>query len=202
MHAQPAPTREESTAHRQADAEYYRRVLHSLIDMGAELAGLVLQQARSQGEAAAPADLAVAFDRVARSVRRTVLLARRLDEAPQPAPAQPRIAARKRILREVEDAIQRTAKGDAADSLHAELLDRLDAPDLDEEIDTRPVPEIIADICRDLGIAHPPGSHPWKRRTPADIAELRARAEHPGAPVPLAFHRVPPPDRPPRFRET
>ena len=62
--------------------------------------------------------------------------------------------ARKRILREVEDAIQRTEKSPNQDSLNAEFLDRLDAPDLIDDIATRPIPEIIADICRDLGLGN------------------------------------------------
>ncbi len=87
-----------------------------------------------------------------------------------------RTAARKRIIRDVEDTIQRKTKDDEAERLHAELLERLDAPDLDDDIDHRPVAEIIEDICRDLGIANYPGAHPWKRRTPADIAILADRA--------------------------
>ena len=35
---------------------------------------------------------------------------------------------------------------------------------------------IIADICRDLGLGAMPGTHPWMRRRPADVAALFARA--------------------------
>ena len=140
--------------------------------------------------------LAAAFDRTARAVRRGILLARSLAEPVQPArdPAQARAATRRRILREVEDAIQRTGANagardgqDGAETLQAELRDRLDAPDLDWDITARPVADIIAEICRDLGLAMPSGLHPWKRRTPDDIARLCAaaaapsRARQPGA---------------------
>ena len=130
--------------------------------------------------------LAAAFDRIARAVRRSIMLARSLAEPVQPArdPAQARTAARRRIIREVEDAIQRTGAStsdgrDGAETLQAELRDRLDAPDLDDDISTRPAAEIISEICRDLGLAMPSGLHPWKRRTPDDIARLCAAAAAP-----------------------
>ena len=161
---------------------------------------------------------AAAFDRIARAVRRSIALARSLADPVPPArdPAQHRAAARKRILREVEDAIQRTAPAsgqtapshaapngsdadasdaadDSAEALTAELHDRLDAPDLDDDISRRPIADIITEICRDLGLAALSGAHPWKRRTPKDLEQLHARAaapsspRHPGA----GSHRVP-----------
>ena len=172
---------------RAADAQYYRGVLHALIDMGADLARLVHDQAKAQVEAAAAAepgaepapDATVAFDRVARAVRRTVMLARTLDE-PAPGAAddrgQQRIAARKLIIRRVEDAIHREAKGSERESLHAELLERLDAPDLDDDIRTLPIGTIIDEIRTDLGLCSGIDTGLWKRRTPADIATLYARA--------------------------
>ena len=169
----------------------------------------------------APADLitiATAFDRIARAVRRCIALARILDAPAQPAkdPAHQRAAARRRILRAVEDAISRnlSAAGCATDNtdfdntgfdntgldddslndptpsspasdtptaeaLTAELHERLDGPDLDSDITSRPIADIVAELCRDLGIAPPAGPHPWLRRTPADIAALCARAAAP-----------------------
>ncbi len=157
--------------------------------------------------------VAVAFDRIARAVRRSIALARSL-AGPVPLardPAQHRTAARKRILREVEDTIQRTAPGsghaapdgsgsdEAGDeALLAELHDRLDARDLNDDISSRPVADIITEICRDLGLATLPGAHPWKRRTPADLEQLCARAATPssicpsgaGPPVPATPQRA------------
>ena len=184
--------------HTQADALYYRDVLHQLIDMGLDLARQLHQQATTQAPApdATPApDPAFAFDRIARAIRRTVALARSLAEPPAaehaaPGTATHRILARKRVIREVEDAIQRTRDGRESDLLHTELRERLDSPDLDDEIANRPLADIIADICRDLGLAAPPDISPWKRRTPADLIELRALAAEPPA--------QPPPAAPPR----
>src|SRR5438094_651039 len=80
------------------------------------------------------------------------------------------------ILRDVEDAIHRAANGPAAERLAAELHDRLDAPDLDDDILHRPIADIVTEICRDLGLAAAYGATPWKRRTPRDLEALRARA--------------------------
>ncbi len=108
------------------------------------------------------------FDRLARTVRRCIVLARRLDD-PVAHAGSSRVAARRRIIRAVEDAIEYEGKGDKAESLHAGFLERLDAPDVDEDI--------IADICHDLGLATLPGLRLWKRRMPADIAVLCERAQ-------------------------
>jgi hypothetical protein len=168
------------------DQDYYRQVLHDLIDMGTDLARQVHQQATRAAEAQTaalpphpvpePPDPTIAFDRIARAIRRSIALARHIAEA-RPARSAPHATiARRRILREVEDVIQRTATGARAESLHAEALDRLDGPDLADEIGHLPVATIVADICRDLGIAAKGGTRPWKRRTPDDIALLCARA--------------------------
>jgi hypothetical protein len=206
------------------DAQYYRHALHDLIDLGSDLARLLHQQASAQAAQqaitqahAAPQDpapqpapapapdaltpdtlisIAAAFDRIARAIRRSIALARSLADPAPPAknPAQHRAAARRRILREVEDTIQRMSPGSddadfdaadaddaSADALTAELHDRLDAPDLDDDVSSRPVADIITEICRDLGLAVLSGAHPWKRRTPADLEQLRARAAAPSA---------------------
>ncbi len=191
------------------DHDHHRRVLRELIDIGLDLARLIQAQAHAQPPAepgpeptSAPAlpappppDHAAAFDRVARAVRRSILLARALDDPPRPRaaanddlPGPARTAARKRIIRDVEDAIHREAAGvpgspvhaaARAAALHRELHDRLDAPDLDDDIRARPVAAIVADLCRDLGLAALPGHNPWKRRTPAAAAALAARAAAP-----------------------
>jgi hypothetical protein len=73
-------------------------------------------------------------------------------------------------------------------------MDRLDGPDLDGFDLDRPVADLIADICRDLGLAAAPGTHPWKRRTPDDIAILCARAAAPRPPPasPSVMQTMPP----------
>ena len=193
---QPAPRAGQQAPGNAEDAQYYRAVLHELIGMGADLARSIHQQATASpaakipdrkapapdsiGVSAPTPDLTVAFDRIARCVRRSIALAHALAEPSRQAtrPAQHRTAARKRIIRAVEDVIHRKADASRAEALGAELSERLDSPDLDDDLD-RPVADIIAEICRDLGLDDTPGVHPRKRRTPADVATLHARAAAP-----------------------
>ena len=136
---------------------------------------------------------AASFDQIARAVRRCIALAHSLDapkQQPASHPAQheapDRTAARTRILRAVEDNIQRPPDNpecDDAEVLLSDFRERMDAPDLDDDIRSRPVEDIIRDILRDLGLAALPGSRPWMRRTPADVAELNARAAAPSRPA-------------------
>ena len=160
-----------------ARAGYYRQVLHELIEMGTDIARTIHQQATAPARDDAPReDVSVAFDRVCRGVRRSILLARTLDAAPAGLPALARAQARKAILRRVEDAIHREARGDEAERLHGDLLDRLDAPELDDDIASRPVDEIIDEICTDLGLGEVARFGLWRRRTPGEVSVLCARA--------------------------
>ncbi len=169
------------TDHSDEDTQHCRRVLGGLIDIASEMAAILAQQIKSQRDDPAAAQATVAaFATLAQSVRRTVMLHDKLGQPKKPRPN--RIAARKRIIRDVEDAIQREAPEDEQETLHAEFLERLDRPDLDEEIAARSIAEVVTDITRDLGIGGLYNTHPWKRRIPHDIAILNARAEqHPGA---------------------
>ena len=210
MSAQPSPIPPpDAPGQHAADPHGYGEVLHDLITMGAGFARLLHGQATAQAQAAqhpaasthhdtaaqpapdALIPLAAAFDQTARAVRRSILLARTLAQPVRPAPLHPaqdpagyRAAARRRIIREVEDTIQRTSRGasdgrEGAETLNAELHDRLNVPDLDDDISFRPTADIIAEICRDLGLAAFPGARPWKCRTPEDIRQLCARAAAP-----------------------
>ena len=187
-----------------AGTHRHSQALDDLIAMGASLARALHRQSLIQAEAAQAAvpphpaahapheppstalvNLATAFDRIARAVRRCVALAQRLDQPPKLTldPAAPRTNARKQVIRAVEDTIHRAAhEGDRAEALTAELRDRLDDPDLDTDLLTRPIADIIAEIRRDLGLASPPGDNAWRRRTPADIHDLNARAAAPSRP--------------------
>jgi hypothetical protein len=195
---QAATTPQPSTEQLGEDTGHCRRILRNLMDIGNELAAMVARQALAQEENPPEAQKSVAaYNSVAQSVRRTILLHDKLGKPAKP-PAN-RTAARKRIIRDVEDVIQRKAPAEHQESLHAELLERLDSPDLEDEIADRPIAEIITDICRDLAIAALPGTHPWKRRIPHDIAILNARAAgRPGQPpsAELAALLAAPPARP------
>ncbi len=216
--ALPDPANDASPAQasqRDEDAQYYRQVLHELVEIGTRLARAIDRQAAPEHSAVpaaapeqlgqpAPApvaapeiaapELAIAFDRVARTIRRTIALARKLSDPAQPRPAaraaaateQRRTAARKQIVRDIEDTIHREAHGPEAEAqaeaLHAELYERLDTLDLDDDIDTLPIADLIAAIRRDLSIdphINSRGISPWKRRRPADVRALCARAAAP-----------------------
>jgi hypothetical protein len=80
------------------------------------------------------------------------------------------IAVRKRIIRNVEDVIQRNAPDDGQEILHAEFMECLDRPDSEDDIANRSVAAIITDIGRDLGIAA--SSSGWSAARPPSV--LRA----------------------------
>lgn len=90
-----------------------------------------------------------------------------------PDAAAQHLAARKRTIRE--------AGGAEAEAFYGELSERLDAPDPDDDIRDRPVADVVAYICRDLGLLTLLGNDPWKRRTPAEVATLWARVAKPSA---------------------
>ena len=216
----PATRPHPHPTHGTDDTQYYRQVLHDLIDMGTDLARLVHAQATREPAPNAPApsapapapapaptyDPTLAFDRIARCVRRCVALARRLaQQHPPPAhAAHPRAAARKRIIRDVEDAIHRTADGPQAESLRAEFATRLDAPDLDDDVATRrhhrrhlPRPRPRRPI-RPGPLEAP---HPGRRRGP--LRPRRRPVPRPvPRPIPRPGRRRPPPNRPGRRRPT
>ena len=126
------------------------------------------------------ADAAAAYHVLTTSIRRSILLTDKL-AAPPPDPAPNRIVARKRIYRGVEDVIHNADLGDRAESLEQELLERLDSPELEDELATRPVEAIVADICHDFGLHVPKPLYRYKRRSPPDIRELAEVAAAPPA---------------------
>ena len=158
---------------------YLQDKLTGFVDLGDRLLRLAVEKAEADK---LPVEKAAAiYNGVTRSARKSAWLVRKLSE---PVRTVNRLAARKRIIRVVEDTIQCHAEDpEDAETLHEELMERLDTPDLEDEISDRPVADIITDIIRDLGLAHVPGTHPWKRRTPDDIAELCALAAQPSLPV-------------------
>ena len=169
-------------------------MLRSLADLGMELACALQANALAQAKAATalgkpvPDSSVAAFDRTARCVRRTVLLLR---HAARPlaqregSSVSHRTAARKRILRAVQDTIGREAEtGEQAERLNGELLERMESLELDDDIAHSPLSDIILDIARDLGLAAQAGLPPAVRRRTADVAALCAwAAAPPGTPA-------------------
>ncbi len=169
------------------DDAHYRAVLRDLIDHGAEFARQLRERAAKQPEF----DPSIPFDRLTRTIRRTIALARHIATNPpkartlsERAPID-RTQAREKIIRGVEDAIE-ARRGPKTDtdtrSLYEELNERLDDAAFERGLRTRPIDEIIEELARDLGVAYQSRAYAWKRRTPTDIAHLRARAAQPPNP--------------------
>ena len=177
MSAPAALTEPQSlAAQRVENRERFCAILCRVIDRGADIIE-ALDPSTDAGEAAR------AYHQVARDIRQGIMLADKLAAPiPESRPASGiaaanRVAARKRIIREVQDTIHQTTRGEAAENLEYELLERLDAPELEDELVNRPVEDIIVDICRDFGLRSNPIPTTWKRRTPPDVdamAELAA----------------------------
>jgi hypothetical protein len=132
------------------------QVLGDLAEIGLELARAV--EAGAKGPDADLDKAVLAYSRVARAVRQTIMLQSRLIEVVQADTARAEAIAARRasvkarmrtLLRRAIDAEHEAP--DRAERLTAEAAERLEA-DLYGDVLTRPVGEIIADICRDLGL--------------------------------------------------
>jgi hypothetical protein len=146
-------------------AERHGRVLQELTDLGMNLARAVSAQAADADPATAHA-LALDFARIARAVRQTVALeakladdrqtslAERAQHRQREADAQAR-RRRTRIESLVERAIDAEASGSEADNLYEDLRERLEDADDLAGFHDRPLPEIVALICKHLGVTPP-----------------------------------------------
>ena len=180
----------------------HRTTLDQTIEAGANIIRLLNAQAEAEAQSPTPttannlATLAAAFARAHRALRLGILLAQKLEAAPQATPATDRTAARTRILRAVEDQIGDKAEHAEAPKLHAELRERLDTPEFEADLRSRTPEDLITEITRDLGLQSIYGTA-YKRRTPADLALLRATAAAPqGQAATPAFAITWPPRRP------
>ncbi len=160
MRTPPNPANTNDPRHQQAaEAHQHRAILRDLIDLGAHRAREIHHLVMT--DPANPHDAALAFEHVTRAIRRAILLDQKL--ARTTPPSQPEDAAtRTRILRDVGAAMAHTA-----------APPRRKRPGKSA---TRPTAEIIADICRDVGLAALPGTLPDQAGTPKDILTLCAQA--------------------------
>jgi len=154
------------------DDAAHQHALSVLLDIGTTLA-LVLKTDESPILARADA-----FERIARAVRRTIVLSRHIADAiPARAAAETkRVLARKQVIRVVADTIERNARRADLEALRCELLERVDAPEFADDLAHRDPEHVIAELCRDLGVASLSNGRPPLRRTPDDIAILCAQA--------------------------
>jgi hypothetical protein len=189
---------------RAARAARRLRTLEELAEIGMEVARVlqrrVLDEAARDADGDQPADaaLGLAFTRVSRAVRQTLALEDKLDRPPR-APvlspeaeraawladlkASPEIAALSVMVRkdEVRAKVERTiaseADGSDSERLLADLEERLDDAEAGEDFFDRPIGEMVAAICRDLGV-----TRDWNLWENEDWAMEEARAKPLGSP--------------------
>jgi hypothetical protein len=156
----PAPAlTEPAAAPRARDRAWAERqlaILGRLAEAGLEIAVALEAQAKG-GEAVVQGDLAMAYSRVARAVRQTIMLQSKLVEAlgeRETGRAGRRAAARASAARIVRRAIDSERPNDAerAERLAAEAAERLREQDFSDLL-ARPFADAVAEICRDLGLS-------------------------------------------------
>ena len=139
-----------------------RARLGRLADLGLQIAEGLAAQARGTGPQVVEGDLALAFDRVARAVRMAVALEARLsaearppaEDAPGADPTGPAQARKDRVARIVKRVAedQEGLDGFQVDWAARQARERLEHDDIYGQVMTRPVSDLVADICRDLGL--------------------------------------------------
>jgi hypothetical protein len=132
------------------------QVLGRLAEAGLEIAVALEAQAKG-GEVVVQGDVAMAYNRVARAVRQTIMLQSRLIEALQDGQtdrAGRKAAARASAARILGGVIEDDRSNDAerAERLATEAAERLREEDFGDLL-SRPFGEVVADICRDLGLS-------------------------------------------------
>jgi hypothetical protein len=184
-------------------------MLHELAQIGMRLARGVEREA--EAPEAAAGDLALKFARIARAVRQTLALeariegelaARAREDAAQRAArlereTRARLAGRKTAIRcAVEQAIEAEADDHEFEALFDHLEERLQDREDTDFLD-RPVGELVARICRDLGVTA--NWSLWEDEDWAIAEGVTARPAGPGVPEPTVLHTAAagPPPRPP-----
>jgi hypothetical protein len=157
-------------------------VLGRLADAGLEIAIALEAQAKG-GPAVVDGDIAMAYGRVARAVRQTIMLQSKLIETQREqdkAAANRKAQARSSAARLIRGAIEDDGPNDKdrAERLHREAAERLQVEDFSDLLN-RPFADAVAGICRDLGL-----SPDWLRLA-EDCADAEAAfTGKPGAPPP------------------
>jgi hypothetical protein len=177
-------------------------LLGELAELGLEIARAIERQATGRAEAnLVKGDFALAYARVSRSVRQTILLQTRLidsmkaedDAAAKAQPEADQLAARltpeHQRKSSVERIVERVIEAEHPDdeeeleTLMTEACERLDDEDLYGDLMDHPISELVARICHDLGL-----NPDW----PALAAELWAVREMESGEVGAPLAALPP----------
>jgi hypothetical protein len=136
-------------------------LLDRLAEAGMEMIEALVAQAKGSGPKVVEGDVALAFGRAARAVRLAVLLQAELargGEDPADAARQAEAQDRKAKVDSVVRIVKRVARdhcgqeGFALGAYAGEASERLDNDDIYGLVATRPVGELVAMICEDLGL--------------------------------------------------
>jgi hypothetical protein len=132
------------------------QVLGRLAEAGLEIAVALEAQAKG-GEAVVQGDIGMAYNRVARAVRQTIMLQSKLIEDLQDREtgrAGRKAAARASAARIVRGVIDddRTNDAERAERLAGEAAERLREEDF-SDLPARPFADAVAEICKDLGLS-------------------------------------------------
>lgn len=172
------------------------RLLDELAGYGCDIARAIAQRVQAADPAQPVAELqaaGMAYARVARAVRLTLMLKAKLADKPAPAGAEAKAGTDEAGRRNdpehmrkfrVERIIERVARArhpgdeDAVDRLMTEAGDRLDDDDLYGGVLERPISELLALICGDLGLPLD-----WSRLAEEAWARQEIAAGQPGWPL-------------------
>ncbi len=204
---------------RDEDAQYYRQVLHKFIAMGTDLAEAVHRQALAEPAAAQPAAAhsqpedqpasptptpkqATTFDRLARTVRRTIALARKLSEPAREAPG-PKLGPKECPKARRPDCAETDAPNAEPWAEPCERPEGADCDadeDLDDDLDEQSLADLIASLRHDSGLATLTDAELRQHRTrPSERCDRCAhreaipRREHPRSGYKAAGLTRPPP---------
>jgi hypothetical protein len=148
------------------------RILAELCELGLVLARDLQACALAADQASEKADLSLAFQRTSRSVRQTLALESKLErdrrlaereayEAVERAETVRAAQRRAQVKLAVERCVWSEAEGDEAETLLADLDDRLERDALSDAFsDDEPVETHIARLCAELGVTPLPSSSP------------------------------------------
>jgi hypothetical protein len=197
LSAQAASADQAVAAAARALGEQQIRMLTRLAEFGLELAAETVR--RTQGEPL-PADagegnFAMVYSRVARAVRMTLALQSRVmkellalnegaSAAASPAEPNPLRARRERVNTIVQRVIETEHSHDETiDRLSSDAWERLTDDDIYGDITDRPLGEVVARICEDLGL-----SPDWTTLAREAWAVDEAATGAPGSPFPRFEH--------------
>jgi hypothetical protein len=131
--------------------------LDRLAEAGLEIAEALASQAKGSGPQMVEGDVALAYARVSRAVRMAVMLQSRLSDeaerenAPQD-PAQDHKARVKRIVGRILRTGYDGVRPDEYESCQREVAEYLDDDDAYGDVLSRPISELVAQVCEDLGL--------------------------------------------------